>query len=65
MRTKTKMYAYLQLSWEATVASGDTKDEGIKVGELGGGDDGVAGLGGGVHLGQYLLRESLGNPSKE
>lgn len=52
----------LPLSGEVTVASGDTEEDGIVLQEVGRLSDGVAGLGRGVHLGQSLVREGLGNP---
>lgn len=52
----------LPLSREVTVTGGDTEENGIVLQEIGGLNNGVAGLGGGVHLGQNLLRESLADP---
>jgi hypothetical protein len=57
--------AYLPLSREVTVSGGNAAKEAIIVGQFCGGDDGIVGLGGGVHLGQNLLGESLGDPSGE
>ncbi len=53
----------LPLSREVTVAGRDAEQDGIvlqKVGRLG---NWVVGLGRGVHLGQDLLREGLGDPT--
>ena len=55
----------LPLRWEVTIASGDTTKDAIEVGEFGGGDDRVVGLGGSMHLGQNVLSESLGDPNDE
>jgi hypothetical protein len=55
-------YAYLPLSGEVTIASGDTDNETIIVSEVVGSKDRIVGLGGRIHLGQDLLGESLGNP---
>jgi len=49
----------LPLSGESTVTSGDAEEEGIVVGELSGGDDGVARLGWGMELLQGILGKSL------
>ena len=57
--------AYLPLRREVAVSGGNTEKEAIIVGQFCGADDGVVGLGGGVHLGQNLLGESLGDPSSE
>jgi hypothetical protein len=56
---------YLPLRREVAVSGGNAAKEAIIVDQFGGGHDGVAGLGGGVHLVQNLLRESLGDPSSE
>jgi len=49
----------LPLSGERTVTSGDTKEEGVVVGELSGGDDGVVRLGWGMEFRQDVLGESF------
>ena len=54
----------LPLGREVTVASGDTEDEPVELGEVLRGKDGVVGLGGGVHLVEDLLRQGLGNPNQ-
>jgi hypothetical protein len=59
------MYAYLPLCREVTVTSGDTAKDTIELGEFGGADDRVVGLGGSMHLCQNVLRQSLGNPNDE
>ena len=53
----------LPLRGEVAVTRGDTEDERVVVGQIVRGDDGVVGLGGGVHLLKDVLRESLGNPA--
>ena len=53
---------HLPLSREVTVTSGDTQDEGVEIGKVAGGKDGIIGLGGRIHLGQDFLREGLLNP---
>jgi hypothetical protein len=64
MKTNRKrIYAYLPLSGEVTVAGGDTENETIIVSEVVGSKDRIVGLGGRIHLGQDLLGESLGNPT--
>lgn len=55
----------LPLSGEVTVAGGDTEEDGIVLQEVVGLSNGVAGLGRGVHLGQHVLREGLGDPRRE
>ena len=57
--------AHLPLRGEVAVSGGNTEKEGIKVGQFCGGDDGVVGLGGGVHLGQDLLGKGLSDPGGE
>ena len=52
----------LPLGGEVAVAGGDAEDEGVKVGEVVGGEDGVVGLGGRVELLEDLLREGLRDP---
>lgn len=54
----------LPLSGEVTVTGGDTEEDGIVLQKLGGLNNGIAGLGRGVHLGENLLRESLSNPGE-
>ena len=56
---------HLPLSREVTVASGDTEEDGIELGEVIGVKDGIVGLGGRIHLGQDFLRECLGNPDNQ
>lgn len=51
----------LPLSGEVTVTSGDTKEDGIVLQEVVGLNSGVGRLGRGVHLGQNLIGESLGD----
>lgn len=51
----------LPLSRKVTVASGDTEEDGIVLQEVVGPSNGVGRLGGGVHLGQNFLGESLGD----
>jgi len=51
----------LPLSWHVTVAGGDTDDEAIELSDIVGGEDGVTGFRRRIHLGQDLLRESLGD----
>ena len=53
----------LPLSREVTIAGGDTEQNTVILRELLGSDGRVLGLGRGVHLGQNLLRKSLGNPA--
>ena len=55
----------LPLAGEVAVAGGDAEEERVEVGEVGGREDGVGGLGRGVHLGEDLLRERLGDPGGE
>lgn len=52
----------LPLSREVTVTGGDTEEDGIVLQKGGGLNNGVVRLGGGVHLGENLLRESLTDP---
>lgn len=54
----------LPLSGEVTVTGGDTQQDGVVLQEVIGLNDRVAGLGRGVHLGQDLVGESLGDPTK-
>lgn len=49
----------LPLAGEGAVTGGDTEEERVKLDEVGGIEDGVAGLGGRVELGKDVLRESL------
>lgn len=42
---------------------GDTEEEGVKLGEVAGGQDGVVWLGGSVHLLEDLRGEGLSNPT--
>lgn len=53
--------AHLELRGHVAVARGDAEDEGVELGEVGGLDDGVGGLGRGVQLLEDVLRERLGN----
>jgi hypothetical protein len=53
--------AHLPLGGEVSVTGGDAEEEGIVLGEGLRGGDGDVGLGGGVHLGEDLLRERLGD----
>jgi hypothetical protein len=59
---RLKKLAYLPLSGEVTVASGDTVKDTVIVSEVVGSKDGIVRLGGRIHLGQNLLGQSLGNP---
>lgn len=52
----------LPLGGEVSETGGDTKEETVVVAEQVGSDDGVVGLGGGVHLGQDRLVKSLRDP---
>lgn len=54
----------LELAGEVSVTGGDTEDDTVVVAEGISGSDGVVTLGSGVHLGQDLLGESLGNPGE-
>lgn len=51
----------LPLSGEVTVASGDTEENGVVLKEGVGLSNGVAGLGGSVHLSQNIVGEGLGD----
>ena len=53
----------LPLSGEVTVTGGDTEQDGIVLQKVVGLSNGVVGLGRGVHLGQDLLGEGLGDPA--
>lgn len=64
-KREDNVLAYLPLSRVVAVSGGNAAKEAIILGKLCGGDDGVVGLRGGVHLGQNLFRESLGDPSGE
>jgi hypothetical protein len=61
-RQKGRIYAYLPLRWEVAVTGGDTAKEAVVVGEIAGVDNRIIWLGGRMHLGQDLLRESLSDP---
>lgn len=52
---------YLPLAGEVSVTGGDTEDERVELGELGGREDGVVGLGGSVQGLEDLLGEGLGD----
>lgn len=54
--------AHLELGGHVAVTGGDTKDKAVELGEVGGGDDGVGGLGRRVHEGEDLVGEGLCNP---
>lgn len=56
---------HLPLSWEVTVTSGDTEEDGIEIAKVVGVKDGMVGLRGRIHLGQNLLREGLRNPDDQ
>ena len=51
----------LPLGGEVTITGGDTEEDSIELEQVRGLSNGVAGLGRGVHLGENLLGESLGN----
>lgn len=51
----------LELRGHIAEARGDTEEEGVKLGEVGGLDDGIGGLGRGVQLLEDVLRERLGD----
>jgi hypothetical protein len=59
------MSTHLPLGREVSVTSGNTKDEGIVLCELVGGDGRDIGLRGSVHLRENLARERLGNPEDD
>jgi hypothetical protein len=50
------------LRWEVAITGGNTEKEAVVVGDFVGVDNRIIWLGGGMHLGQNLLRESLGDP---
>jgi len=52
----------LELSREVSVTGGDAEEDTIVVAKGVGGSDGIVPLGSGVHLGEDLVGESLGNP---
>ena len=52
---------HLPLRGEVSVTSGHAKDERVKVGQVGGADDGIVLLGWGVHLGEDFFGERLGD----
>ena len=60
-RSETENGTYLPLSGEVPVPGGDTKQEGVVGRQNIDGDQGVVGLRRGVHLGENLLREGLGD----
>lgn len=55
----------LPLGGEVTVASGDTEQDGVVLKESVGFGNGVAGLGGSVHLGQNIVGEGLSDPRRD
>lgn len=52
----------LPLRGEVTVASGNTKENGIELQELLGSHNGVGGFGRSVHLSENVIGEGLGDP---
>ena len=54
--------AHLPLGGEVSEAGGDAEEEGVELGEVGGCEDGVGGLGGCVELLEDVLGEGLCDP---
>lgn len=58
------MCAHLELCGHRSVSRGDSEQEAVVLGQGGGGGDRVIGFSRGVHEGENILRESLGDSKR-